>query len=121
MKFSILTTLTAIIGSTAAANQAVVINNCPGTIYVQSYPYNGGAPGPLYTLKSGQKFSENMRSSGSVRLPVSFPFSLIQPCFDIATNHGSSYLDCQDCYHQDPYQASVLWLLLYLQAKLCLL
>ncbi|KAM0194674.1 hypothetical protein ACHAPA_005530 [Fusarium lateritium] len=80
MKFSILTTLTAIIGSTAAANQAVVVNNCPGTIYVQSYPYNGGAPGPLTTLKHGQKFAENIRSSGST-VKIATTKSLDKPLF----------------------------------------
>lgn len=67
MKFSILTTLTALLGSAAAANQAVVINDCSTAIYVQSYPYNGGAPGPLTTVKPGQRFSEDLRSTGSVR------------------------------------------------------
>lgn len=69
MKFSILTALTAIVGSAAAANQAVVKNDCSGTIYVQSWPYNGGAPGPLVALKPGKTFSENLRSTGSVRIP----------------------------------------------------
>ena len=66
MKFSILTALAAVLGRAAAANQAVVINDCSTAIYVQSYPYNGGAPGPLTTVKPGQRFSEDMRTSGSV-------------------------------------------------------
>lgn len=67
MKFSVLTTLTALLGSAAAANQAIVINDCSTPIYVQSYPYNGAAPGPLTTVKPGQRFSENLLASGSVR------------------------------------------------------
>lgn len=67
MKFAIFTTLTALLGSAAAANQAIVINDCSTDIYVQSYPYNGGAPGPLTTVKPGKRFSENLRSTGSVR------------------------------------------------------
>ena len=68
MKFSIFTVLAATISSAVAANKAVVVNDCSSTIYVQSWPYNGGAPGPLTTLKPGQRFSENLRSSGSVRI-----------------------------------------------------
>lgn len=67
MKFSILTALTTLLGSAAAANQAIVINDCSNAIYVQSYPYNGGTPGPLTTVKPGQRFSESLRSTGSVR------------------------------------------------------
>ncbi|KAF4943849.1 hypothetical protein FSARC_14818 [Fusarium sarcochroum] len=74
MKFSILTVLAATFGSAAAANKAVVVNDCSNTIYVQSWPYNGGSPGPLTTLKPGQRFSENLRSTGSVR--ISFPWLL---------------------------------------------
>lgn len=73
MKFSILTALTAIVGSAAAANKAVVINDCANAIYVQSHPFNGGAPGPLTTVKPGQRFTEDLRASGSVR---SIPYSL---------------------------------------------
>ncbi|KAM0342528.1 hypothetical protein ACHAPU_009502 [Fusarium lateritium] len=80
MKFSILTAVSAIIGSAAAANQAIVVNDCPNTIYVQSFPYNGGAPGPLYTLKPGQKFSENMRSSGST-VKIATTKTLSKPLF----------------------------------------
>lgn len=77
MKFSVLASLTALVSSATAANQAIVKNDCSGTIYVQSFPYNGGAPGPLTTLKPGQKFSENMRSSGSVsNLLDCFPLSI---------------------------------------------
>lgn len=80
MKFSILTALTAIVGSAAAANQAVVKNDCSGTIYVQSWPYNGGAPGPLVALKPGKTFSENLRSTGSVRTPsLLFPSWTYEP------------------------------------------
>ncbi|RBA09715.1 hypothetical protein FPRO05_05651 [Fusarium proliferatum] len=81
MKFSIFTALTAIVGSAAAANQAVVKNDCSGTIYVQSWPYNGGAPGPLVALKPGKTFSENLRSTGSVRTP-----SLLFPSWTYEAN-----------------------------------
>ena len=80
MKFSILAAFTAMVGSTAAANQAVVINNCPTTIYVQSWPYNGGHPGPLVALKPGKKFAENMRYSGSVSRTSPFTSIFLSYC-----------------------------------------
>ncbi|KAI1029165.1 hypothetical protein LB503_013340 [Fusarium chuoi] len=80
MKFSILTALTAIVGSAAAANQAVVKNDCSGTIYVQSWPYNGGAPGPLVALKPGKTFSENLRSTGST-VKIATTKTLSNPLF----------------------------------------
>ncbi|KHO01315.1 uncharacterized protein MAM_00316 [Metarhizium album ARSEF 1941] len=49
----------------ASAKEAVVINNCPTTIYVQSFPYDGSAAGPLTTVQTGQSFSEAFRASGS--------------------------------------------------------
>ncbi|KAF7546086.1 hypothetical protein G7Z17_g8669 [Cylindrodendrum hubeiense] len=80
MKFSILTTVTALLGSAAAANQAIVINDCSTAIYVQSYPYNGGAPGPLTTVKPGQRFSEALRASGST-VKVATTKTLTKPLF----------------------------------------
>ncbi|KAF5708831.1 hypothetical protein FGLOB1_6200 [Fusarium globosum] len=80
MKFSIITALTAIVGSAAAANQAVVKNDCSGTIYVQSWPYNGGAPGPLVALKPGKTFSENLRSTGST-VKIATTKTLSNPLF----------------------------------------
>ncbi|RGP80677.1 bys1 protein [Fusarium longipes] len=80
MKFSILATLTALVSSATAANQAIVINDCSTTIYVQSFPYNGAAPGPLTALKPGQKFAENMRSSGST-VKIATSRTLTKPLF----------------------------------------
>ncbi|KAG8673013.1 hypothetical protein FPOAC2_06437 [Fusarium poae] len=80
MKFSILATFTALVSSATAANQAVVINNCPTTIYVQSFPYNGAAPGALTALKPGQKFAENMRASGST-VKIATSRTLTKPLF----------------------------------------
>ncbi|KAM0554819.1 hypothetical protein ACHAPJ_006552 [Fusarium lateritium] len=80
MKFSIFTVLAATISSAVAANKAVVVNDCSSTIYVQSWPYNGGAPGPLTTLKPGQRFSENLRSSGST-VKIATTRSLTNPLF----------------------------------------
>ncbi|CAM1506031.1 Fc.00g056720.m01.CDS01 [Cosmosporella sp. VM-42] len=80
MKFSILTALAAVLGNAAAANQAVVINDCSTAIYVQSYPYNGGAAGPLTTVKPGQRFSEDMRASGST-VKIATTKTLTKPLF----------------------------------------
>ncbi|KAM0415967.1 hypothetical protein ACHAPT_013066 [Fusarium lateritium] len=80
MKFSILAALTTVLGSAAAANQAIVINDCSSAIYVQSYPYDGGAPGPLTTVKPGQRFSENLRASGST-VKIATTRTLTKPLF----------------------------------------
>ncbi|RJE18199.1 Alkaline foam protein B [Aspergillus sclerotialis] len=49
----------------ASAQNAVVHNNCANTVYMQSFPYDGSAPGPLTTVPSGETFSEKFRPSGS--------------------------------------------------------
>jgi hypothetical protein len=64
MKVSVVA-FAALFGLTSAQN-AVVINSCSETVYVQSFPYDGSAAGPLTTLGPGQTFSENLRASGSV-------------------------------------------------------
>lgn len=51
----------------ASAQNAVVVNGCSTPVYVQSFPYNGGSPGPLTTVQPGKSFTEKFRSSGSVR------------------------------------------------------
>ncbi|KAH8893954.1 hypothetical protein GQ53DRAFT_745362 [Thozetella sp. PMI_491] len=55
----------ALLATGAFAQQAIVHNNCKDTVYVQSYPYDGSAAGPLTTLTPGQSFSEVLRQSGS--------------------------------------------------------
>ncbi|KAJ3548735.1 hypothetical protein NM208_g863 [Fusarium decemcellulare] len=80
MKFTVAAALTTLLGSAAAANQAIVINDCTTPIYVQSYPYNNGAPGPLTTVKPGQRFSENLRSSGST-VKIATTKTLTKPLF----------------------------------------
>ncbi|KAF5025385.1 hypothetical protein F66182_2550 [Fusarium sp. NRRL 66182] len=80
MKFSALAAFTAVFGIAAAADQAVVINGCKTPIYVQSHPYGGGAPGALTTLKPGQRFSENLRSTGST-VKIATTRTLDKPLF----------------------------------------
>lgn len=53
----------------ALAQQAIVNNMCAETVYVQSWPFENGSPGPLTTLTTGQQFSENLRPVGSVSTP----------------------------------------------------
>lgn len=55
----------ALLGLVSAQN-AVVNNHCATTVYVQSFPYDGSAPGPLTTVPNGGTFSETFRASGSV-------------------------------------------------------
>ncbi|TPX17577.1 uncharacterized protein E0L32_012140 [Thyridium curvatum] len=55
----------ALLATGVVAQQAVVKNNCQEVIYVQSFPYDGSAAGPLTTLSPGQTFAEDFRPSGS--------------------------------------------------------
>ncbi|KAF4996547.1 hypothetical protein FGRMN_4431 [Fusarium graminum] len=80
MKFSALTALTAIFGTAAAANKAIVINDCSTAIYVQSFPANGAAAGPLTTVKPGQRFTEDVRASGST-VKIAKTKTLAKPLF----------------------------------------
>ena len=57
--------ITALLAPSAFAQLAIVRNNCQSTVYVQSFPYDGSAAGPLTTLQRGQTFSEAFRPSGS--------------------------------------------------------
>ncbi|KAH7323191.1 hypothetical protein B0I35DRAFT_350891 [Stachybotrys elegans] len=63
MKFS-LVAAAALLGL-ASAQQAVVVNHCKDTVYVQSWPYGGAQPGPLTTVAPGKSFTENLRGTGS--------------------------------------------------------
>lgn len=65
MKISMIT-LSALLGLVSAQN-AVVKNHCATSVYVQSFPFDGSAPGPLTTVPKGGTFSEKFRKSGSVR------------------------------------------------------
>jgi hypothetical protein len=67
MKTSLIT-FGALLGLVSAQN-AVVNNHCATSVYVQSFPYDGSAPGPLTTVPKGGTFSEKFRASGSVRTP----------------------------------------------------
>ncbi|KAK8087425.1 hypothetical protein PG994_002399 [Apiospora phragmitis] len=60
---------TALFASAATAQNtgfADVKNNCDFPVYVQSFPFDGSAPGPLTTLaKNGGSFAEKFRTAGS--------------------------------------------------------
>lgn len=70
MKTSLIT-FGALLGLVSAQN-AVVHNHCAATVYVQSFPYDGSAAGPLTTVPAGGTFEEKFRVSGSVRYSVLF-------------------------------------------------
>lgn len=59
----------ALLASGVSAQKATVTNNCHATVFVQSFPYDGSAAGPLTTLTTGKTFSEDFHKSGSVRPP----------------------------------------------------
>ncbi|KAH7310783.1 hypothetical protein B0I35DRAFT_453115 [Stachybotrys elegans] len=63
MKFSMITAA-AILGL-ASAQQAIVINGCKETVYVQSVPFDGSKSGSLTTLAPGKSFTEEFRKGGS--------------------------------------------------------
>merc|ERR1712187_31184 len=63
MKTSLIT-FGALLGLVSAQN-AVVNNHCDTSVYVQSFPFDGSAPGPLTTVPKGETFSEKFRTSGS--------------------------------------------------------
>lgn len=63
----------ALVATGASAQQAVVKNNCQSNVYVQSFPYDGSAAGPLVTVAPNQSFTEDFRTSGSVSIVKSQP------------------------------------------------
>ncbi|KAI1342757.1 hypothetical protein F5Y15DRAFT_370743 [Xylariaceae sp. FL0016] len=70
----------ALLAAGASAQQAVVINNCPETVYVQSFPFDGSAAGPLTTLTTGNRFAEDFRASGST-IKLATTKTLTNPLF----------------------------------------
>lgn len=90
MKTSLFT-FGALVGLVSAQN-AIVYNNCPTTVYVQSFPIDGSAPGPLTTVANGETFSEEFKVSGSVRYSVLFDLH------NTLHSKGSSLeIECIDC------------------------
>ncbi|KAI2605053.1 uncharacterized protein GGS25DRAFT_503305 [Hypoxylon fragiforme] len=95
MKFFATVVSAALVATGASAQQAVVKNNCADTIYVQSYPFDGSAAGPLTTLATGQTFSENFHSSGST-VKIATTRTLSSPLFfgySFSTNPDYAYYE----------------------------
>ncbi|KAF9891466.1 hypothetical protein FE257_003932 [Aspergillus nanangensis] len=78
MKVSLIT-LGAFLGLVSAQN-AIVNNNCDATVYIQSFPYDGSAAGPLTTVAKGKTFSEKFRAAGST-IKISKTKTLTTPLF----------------------------------------
>lgn len=75
-----------------SAQNAIVYNNCDTSVYVQSFPVDGSAPGPLTTLANGETFSEAFRESGSVSYFVLFGLH------NTPHSKGNSLeIECIDC------------------------
>ncbi|KAH6656027.1 hypothetical protein BKA67DRAFT_534930 [Truncatella angustata] len=70
----------ALIATGVSAQQAVVKNNCQSNVYVQSFPYDGSASGPLTTVAPGQSFSEDFHTAGST-VKVATTKTLDSPLF----------------------------------------
>ncbi|OJI99555.1 hypothetical protein ASPVEDRAFT_26357 [Aspergillus versicolor CBS 583.65] len=69
----------ALLGLVSAQN-AVVHNHCDSSVYVQSFPYDGSAPGPLTTVPKSGTFSEEFRGSGST-IKIAKTKTLEKPLF----------------------------------------
>ncbi|KAI1116995.1 hypothetical protein F5Y14DRAFT_404492 [Nemania sp. NC0429] len=70
----------ALVASGVSAQRAVVKNNCKSTVYVQSFPYDGTAAGPLTTVAAGSSFSEAFRPAGST-VKIATTKTLTTPLF----------------------------------------
>ncbi|KAI2601832.1 hypothetical protein GGR54DRAFT_580968 [Hypoxylon sp. NC1633] len=80
MKFTTIVAGAALAATGVSAQNAIVRNNCKTTIYLQSFPYDGSAAGPLTTLAAGQTFSEKFRPSGST-IKLATTKTLTSPLF----------------------------------------
>ncbi|KAJ6032490.1 hypothetical protein N7540_003222 [Penicillium herquei] len=89
----------AILGLVSAQN-ATVNNYCDTTVYVQSYPFDGSAPGPLTTVPNGGTFTEAFRTSGST-VKIALTKTLDTPLF-----FGYSFSSNPDYVY---YQLSTEW------------
>ncbi|KAK2073352.1 hypothetical protein P8C59_007641 [Phyllachora maydis] len=91
----------------ALAQQAIVNNMCAETVYVQSWPFENGSPGPLTTLTTGQQFSENLRPVGSA-IKLALDKNLDTPLFasySFSTDLGITYYEFSRQYG-NPFLAS---------------
>lgn len=68
------------LAAAVAGQRAVVHNNCDATVFIQSWPFDGSATGPLTTVRKGEAFSEDLRPSGST-IKISKAKNLDQPLF----------------------------------------
>ncbi|GAP83028.1 putative 16 kDa allergen [Rosellinia necatrix] len=80
MKFSATVMGAALVASGVSAQKAIVNNNCKTSIYVQSFPFDGSAAGPLTTVAAGKSFSEDFRKSGST-VKIATTKTLTSPLF----------------------------------------
>ncbi|KAI0111989.1 hypothetical protein F4814DRAFT_376319 [Daldinia grandis] len=80
MKFSATIMGAALVASGVSAQKAIVKNNCPSTVYVQSYPFDGSTAGTLTAVKTGESFTETFRPSGST-VKIATTKTLSSPLF----------------------------------------
>ncbi|RYP77893.1 hypothetical protein DL769_003304 [Monosporascus sp. CRB-8-3] len=106
MKFSAIVTGITLAAAGASAQRAVVKNSCDSTIYVQSFPFDGSAPGTLTTVAPGKSFSEEFRKSGStvkigksktLGAPLFFGYSFSKnpdyAYYELSTQWGNPFAD----------------------------
>ncbi|KAI1660777.1 hypothetical protein F4813DRAFT_348294 [Daldinia decipiens] len=80
MKFSAAIMGAALVATGVSAGKAIVKNNCPEAVFVQSYPFDGSAAGSLTTVNPGESFSEDFRPSGST-VKIATTKTLSSPLF----------------------------------------
>ncbi|KAI1178684.1 hypothetical protein F4777DRAFT_575922 [Nemania sp. FL0916] len=69
----------ALLAAGVTAQYAQVTNDCDFTVYVQSFPYDGSAPGNLTAVRRGRTYSEAFQPYGStikIDLQKTFPAPL---------------------------------------------
>ncbi|CAL5869932.1 uncharacterized protein PFLUO_LOCUS4165 [Penicillium psychrofluorescens] len=90
-----LVTFGALIGLVSGQN-AIVHNHCATPVYVQSFPYDGSAPGPLTTIPKDGTFSEKFRVSGST-IKMGKAKTLAKPLFfgySFSSTPDYAYCEC---------------------------
>ncbi|XDG02359.1 hypothetical protein ABKA04_001974 [Annulohypoxylon sp. FPYF3050] len=100
MKFFATIMGAALAATGVSAQSAIVQNKCSTTIYVQSFPYDGSAAGPLTTVAAGQTFSEVFHPAGST-VKIATTKTLTSPLF-----FGYSFTSSPDYAY---YEFSTEW------------
>ncbi|KAM3444635.1 hypothetical protein NHJ13734_001285 [Beauveria thailandica] len=88
----------------ASAQYAYVENHCAETIYVESFPYDDHAPGPLVAVEPGKFFQEAFRYYGTtVKISKSRNFdTALQYGYSFTSNPNLAYYEFSNV-HGNPW------------------